>query len=704
MKLGIRARFALALAGLAGYVVAGAGLLGLGVWSSADAVDQGVLTRTLAEQAAFLVVGGVLYVAGLALFLGRIFAAYVVPLRRLAADTRLITAANPGHRLESGRPQELAALVDAVNELAGEYQAAREAADTRSAADRAALEADRNRLAALMSELSVAVLVCNVEGQILLYNAAARELLSADPAGRAAVGLGRSIFGLIDRELFGHAVDRIQAAAGVFHAATTGPGDLLLRVRMTPVGGETGGYVLTLEDVTRRAEAGHRRDAALRALSEGTRAPVAAIRAAIESILDYPDMAVGERERFAEIIREETLRLSDHVERTLAGGSGYLTDRWQLDDVRGADVLTTVARSVRTVQGVTVAIRAPAEEQWLEVDTYPIAQAVTDLVRLLHAEQGVTAVEFCLGDADGHAAFDLRWPADAADRNPEDTVRRWSSEPRVGGLLERHDGEAWFAVDHYGPYVRILLPWSRTPPVAGSPVPPALTRTPSRPEFYDFDLFRAVPAGTAYDDRRLDELAYTVFDTETTGLEPSQGDEIISIGAARIVNGRLLLQETYEQLVDPGRSVPAASQRIHGITPAMLTGQPAIDDVLPDFERFAQGSVLVGHNVAFDLKFLALKEASSGVRLSQPVLDTLLLSPVAHPDHADHSLEAIAGRLGVRVLGRHTALGDALLTGEIFVRLIPLLADRGITTLGEARVAVRRTHQARISATLYKKY
>jgi DNA polymerase-3 subunit epsilon len=114
--------------------------------------------------------------------------------------------------------------------------------------------------------------------------------------------------------------------------------------------------------------------------------------------------------------------------------------------------------------------------------------------------------------------------------------------------------------------------------------------------------------------------------------------------------------------------------------------------------------VLIGHNVAFDLKFLALKEASTGVRFTQPVLDTLLLSPVAHPDHEDHSLEGIAARLGVSVLGRHTALGDALLTGEIFLRLLPALADRGVTTLGEAREAARHTQAARRSATLYKRY
>jgi DNA polymerase-3 subunit epsilon len=682
---GPRRRFAAVLAALAGYVLAGVGLLGLGVYAGVDRETQDALAGALRSQAAFLVFGVGLLVAGLGVLVWRFLAVYVTPLRRLAADTRLIVTTNPGHRLDVARPRDLAALGAAVNELASRYQTARGVADARSAADRAELEEDRDRLAALMSDLAVGVLVCNLDGRILLHNAAARELLGA--AGRSWVGLGRSIFGVLDRELIAHAVERIHGGADSVQTAAVAGADRLLRVRVAPVRG-SGGYVLTLEDMTRRAEAGQRRDTALRALSEGTRAPLAAIRAAIENILDYPDMAPDERERFAEIIREETHRLSAHVERTIADSAGYLTDRWQLEDVRGADLLAAVARGVRSGGEVEASVTEPVTELWLEAETHRIAQAVADLVGRL----GVARVALSVSPAGGHGALDLRWPDSHVDGKPEDTVRGWSAEARVAELLARHDGEAWAATDATGPYVRVLLRRSRAEPVTARA---AATPTTSRPEFYDFDLFRVTAPG-AWDARPLSDLAYTVFDTETTGLAPSEGDEIISIGAARIINGRLLHQELYEQLVDPGRSVPAASQRIHGITPAMLAGQPPIGDVLPDLARFADGSVLLGHNVAFDLKFLALKEAATGVRFDQPVLDTLLLSPVAHPDHQDHSLEAIAARLGVNILGRHTALGDALLTGEIFLRLIPVLAERGIVTLGQAREAARRTQQARI--------
>jgi DNA polymerase-3 subunit epsilon len=213
--------------------------------------------------------------------------------------------------------------------------------------------------------------------------------------------------------------------------------------------------------------------------------------------------------------------------------------------------------------------------------------------------------------------------------------------------------------------------------------------------YYDFDLFNQPGQTQALDDVPLKELTYTAFDTETTGLDPSAGDEIISIGAVRIVNGRILAGEIFDQLVDPQRPVPPASVKIHGIRPEMLHGQPVIAPVLATFHRFCEDTVLIGHNAAFDLRFLQLKEEATGIRFTQPLLDTLLLSAVLHSDQS-HVMEAIAERYGINVAGRHTAVGDAILTGEIFLKMIPLLARQGIVTLRQAREASQRTSYARI--------
>ena len=261
-------------------------------------------------------------------------------------------------------------------------------------------------------------------------------------------------------------------------------------------------------------------------------------------------------------------------------------------------------------------------------------------------------------------------------------------------VLDRHGGEVWSGAHKttHTAWFRFLVPLGE--PVAGpAPRPAPADR---RPEYYDFDLFDRIETAGEIVERPLADLAYTVFDTETTGLEPSAGDEIISIGAVRIVNGRLLKGEVFERLVNPLRSIKRESVRIHGIDGRTLAGEPPIAQVLPAFHRFCEETVLVAHNAAFDMRFLELKEAATGVRFAQPVLDTLLLSAAVHPSLEDHSLDAIAARLGVRVIGRHTALGDALVAGEVFLKLLPLLADRGILTLKQALEASRETYHARL--------
>ena len=114
------------------------------------------------------------------------------------------------------------------------------------------------------------------------------------------------------------------------------------------------------------------------------------------------------------------------------------------------------------------------------------------------------------------------------------------------------------------------------------------------------------------------------------------------------------------------------------------------------FGRFAEATVLVAHNAAFDMRMLQMKELSSKTKFINPVLDTMLLSAIVHPAHTNHNLEAIADRLGVSIIGRHTALGDAIATGELYVKLIPLLAKMGIYTLKQAREASQKTHFAKI--------
>jgi DNA polymerase-3 subunit epsilon len=216
-----------------------------------------------------------------------------------------------------------------------------------------------------------------------------------------------------------------------------------------------------------------------------------------------------------------------------------------------------------------------------------------------------------------------------------------------------------------------------------------------RPEFYDFSLLES-----RYDrddsNRRLEELDYVVFDTETTGLNPSRGDAMVQICGVRLVTGRPTGEE-FTTLVNPGMAIPLASIRFHGITDDMVADAPDVRQAVRSFSAFVQGAVLVAHNAAFDMKFLRMQEADSGVVFENAVLDTLLLSFVLQPEHDVHTLDAIAARFGVSISdeARHTAPGDARATAEIFLKMLPVLRRGGLETLGDALEASNRVLHVR---------
>ena len=650
---------------------------------------------------------------------------------RLMEKVKLLSAATQSQQIEAAQDSPaMARLTQAINALAAERDRWRSDVQAQVAQANQSLQQERNRLAALMSELNQSVVVCNLDGRIVLFNHRARLQFKRMPGGACGVpdasgaggaewvGIGRSIYAVLDRALLAHSLDNIRqrmargASQPTTQFLTSTASGQLLRVHMAPVrsgsevaegGTDIHGFVLTLDNVTHSFEEDTRRDQLLLDLTEGSRASLANVQAAVE-MLALDDLAPEMRTKFLCVVREEVGAMGQRITDLLARSHETLKTRWPLENMLGVDLLHAAQRHMAAHCGRDVVLDAVDPQVWLKVDSFALLQALTYLASRLFDEFEVRFVQLRLGCSPeaGKVHLDLVWTGQAMST---ETVMSWELNPMhlvaernpltVRDVMDRHGGVIWFERERsrHQAFFRMVLPMARAQEGTESA---QLLPNDSRPEYYDFDLFQMSEGHHALDDRPLRSLIYTVFDTETTGLNPSQGDEIIQIGATRIVNGKLLRQDAFEQLIDPGRSIPAASIPIHGITPAMVQGQPRIGQVLPVFHAYASDTVLVAHNAAFDMKFLQLKERSTGLRFDQPVLDTLLLSAVIHPHQESHRLEAIAERMNITVLGRHTALGDAMVTAEVFLRMVPLLAEMGIHTLGQAREAAQKTYYARL--------
>ncbi|MCG6556840.1 3'-5' exonuclease [Ruegeria sp. 1NDH52C] len=213
----------------------------------------------------------------------------------------------------------------------------------------------------------------------------------------------------------------------------------------------------------------------------------------------------------------------------------------------------------------------------------------------------------------------------------------------------------------------------------------------ARPLVYDFDLL-SQPAEAALEARGLDSLVFAVFDTETTGLLPHK-DEIVQIGAVRVVKGRIVPGERIDQLVNPGRPIPPASTKVHGVSDAMVADAPDIVTAARQFHHFARDAVIVAHNAPFDMAFLRRHGKRCGLEWDHPILDTVLLSAVLFGASETHTLDALCDRLGVTIPAplRHTALGDAQATAEVLCRMLPMLRARGLETFG-AVIGETRKH------------
>lgn len=180
-------------------------------------------------------------------------------------------------------------------------------------------------------------------------------------------------------------------------------------------------------------------------------------------------------------------------------------------------------------------------------------------------------------------------------------------------------------------------------------------------------LLRRVLRYNAPTDKLIRSTRLVIFDFETTGLDHNK-DLIIEIGGLAVENGKAI--DEFSTLIDPEVPLPETAKKITGITDEMLVGQPKIEEELPKFLKFIEGSILVAHNADFDMSFLRNKCEKLGYQVQWPAFCTLKMARAFLPDLESKNLDTLAMHYNLTFEARHRSIGDCKVTSAVLQALL----------------------------------
>ncbi|NBR90484.1 MAG: PAS domain-containing protein [Rhodobacteraceae bacterium] len=602
------------------------------------------------------------------------------PIETLAGALRARAHADGAGELDASVARYLGDLAPAARAAARRLDETQSALAMAVARETTRLAEEKARLEALLADVPVGVVLCNPGHDIVFYNGPAVQLLGA---ASSTPGLDRTLFDTLNdgpvRMAFNRLVALHDAEAATDFLCTTKDGLRLLAARMRFLGDDEGatGYVLTLRDVSAESARHASREAFLDEIFDRIRRPAAALTTLAETLSGTA------APKLVAALQQESSALAQSIKAFSTRRDAARVTAWPLPLTRASD-LAEGLKSAMEAQGLALSATMP--DLFLRLNAFDVMSLLAQCAKGLTEAGHATAFALSLREEEGGATLLLSWQGQPC---PMALLDQMLDAPAAAGsvplraILSAHRTDIWPETHEGRPALALPILRIRHATRRPDPVPRAVT--------YDFDLLSrertAAVSGAA-----LDSLNYVVFDTETTGLLPEQGDEIVQIAAIRIVNGRRAAGEVFDMLVNPGRKIPAASTEVHGISDAMVLDAAPVSEALKRFHRFAEGAVLVAHNAPFDMTFLKRREAELGLKFDHPVLDTVLLSAVVYGQHEVHSLDALSHRLGITIPEelRHTALGDTEATADAFLRLLSMMKGRGILTFADALTEVRK--------------
>lgn len=674
MRLGLRSRILLFFVAIAAGAI---GALGLGLWGAYRRVSSPELVDVLLQVAAVGSVGIFTIVAGIWLLFDRHLAR---PIEAIASAMRARAHAKVEQEIDSHEARYLGDLAAAASMTTAALSETRNALAETVARETARLSSDNQKLEQLLADVPPAVLLCTGRHHLAFYNTSAQEMLAT---AETPVCLGRSLFDYLSEGALRSAYQRLvdmDTPDAVLEFVCTAPRRRRLAGRMRLTGGtahDAGAYVLTLRDVTEEVAACARRDLLLSDVFSTIRPAVASLKEKADRL----DVASGDADEA--LLARDIMGLDLAVQALKSRFETCQSDGWPMAWVDASELAHQVQREL-SASGIVVEI--DADMLTARCNMPDIVSLFAHLARQIARDRAVREFVFSVREFQAEGIVNLAWGGAAIS---DGLLQQWLREPAddqsptPDSILCAHrtilsptftDGRASLIMRLQ--HVKKL-----------HPVPARLSRSVT----YDFELL-SLPRYARIAEARLDDLAYVVFDTETTGLLPEQGDEIVQIAAVRIVNGKRVEGETFETLVNPGRRIPAASSAVHRITDAMVEDAPGVADVVRRFHRFCEGAVLVAHNAPFDMEFLYRRENELRISFANPILDTVLLSAVVFGRQQAHTLDALCQRLGISLTEavRHTAMGDAVATADAFLRLQAIIAGRGLERLGDLLAEVYR--------------
>jgi DNA polymerase-3 subunit epsilon len=675
IKIGLRGRILLFFVALAAGAVAA---LAVGLWFGYHREGSPDMLNAFTQGA---IAAGFLILA-LITWIWFLFDTHVArPIDKVASAMRARAHADVVQEFAADDARYLGDLAAAASATAATLAQTRGALAESVQRETARLSSDKNKLEQLLADVPPAVLLCTGRHHLVFYNGVAKQFLAGS---QRPVCLDRNVFDYLSEGPIRDAHHRLlesadpDAVVEFICLSPCGQRRLAGRMRLAgDNGGDGGAYVMTLRDVTTEVAAYARRDALLGDVFLQVRPAVSALRriAAGQSASQIDDQG----------IRQQIEALDAMLDTLESRFESCRSDGWPMAPTDARELGSQLRREL---QGIGLLLEMEAAEVAVRCNAFDIVSLFAHVATRVNRE--TSAGEFRLAVSDVGDAADLTLSWSGASVAP-DALRTWLDEPVYEGgvtcqtILRAHGNTLSIGLADDRPAISTRLrPIER--------LRPAETDL-SRHVVYDFDLLSRMH----YDkisEARLDALTYVVFDTETTGLLPEQGDEIVQIAAVRIVNGKRVKSEVFNLLVNPGRPIPASATAIHGVSDAMVADAVSVQEAVRQFHRFAEGAVLVAHNAPFDMEFLYRREKEVGLRFLHPILDTVLVSATAFGQAETHTLDALANRLGVHIeeADRHTALGDAIATADVFIKLKDMLAGQGLVRFGDVLSSLR-SHQ-----------